>query len=119
VNGTELWKTDGTAAGTVLVKDINATPGRDPSWVLQIQRGVYFRADDGVHGSARKPTAPPPHDDGEGHQYPDRPEGRLTSTVPSLPASPSSTAHFISAPTTACTASSSGKPTAPPRARCR
>ena len=24
VNGTELWKSDGTAAGTVMVKDINA-----------------------------------------------------------------------------------------------
>src|SRR5262249_45599516 len=29
VNGTELWKSDGTAAGTVLVKDIN--PGRSGS----------------------------------------------------------------------------------------
>ena len=27
VSGAELWKTDGTEAGTVLVKDIN--PGRD------------------------------------------------------------------------------------------
>src|SRR5689334_6400915 len=33
-NGTELWKTDGTAAGTVLVKDINtstATASSNPS----------------------------------------------------------------------------------------
>ena len=30
-NGTELWKSDGTAAGTVLVKDINPGGGRlDP-----------------------------------------------------------------------------------------
>ena len=29
INGTELWKSDGTAAGTVLVKDIN--PGSDGS----------------------------------------------------------------------------------------
>ena len=27
-NGTELWKSDGTAAGTVLVKDINPGSGR-------------------------------------------------------------------------------------------
>ncbi len=51
IHGTELWKTDGTAAGTVLVKDI--CPGDCASFPQQLTvwNGVlYFGADDGVHG---------------------------------------------------------------------
>jgi ELWxxDGT repeat protein len=51
VHGRELWKTDGTAAGTVLVKDIY--PGArssDIDWMVAASVGVYFVADDGVHG---------------------------------------------------------------------
>src|SRR3954452_17462882 len=47
VHGTELFATDGTAAGTRLVKDIN--PGRDSSSLLYLTTldGVmYFSADD-------------------------------------------------------------------------
>ena len=29
-NGTELWKSDGTASGTVMVKDINSGGSSDP-----------------------------------------------------------------------------------------
>ena len=51
-HGRELWKSDGTNAGTVLVKDI--TPGADRSsnpYQLTAGNGkVYFTADDGVHG---------------------------------------------------------------------
>jgi ELWxxDGT repeat protein len=50
-NGYELWKSDGTAAGTVLVKDIY--PGGDSSWPSSLTEAgghVFFTADDGVHG---------------------------------------------------------------------
>ncbi|MBV9961069.1 MAG: T9SS type A sorting domain-containing protein [Parafilimonas sp.] len=51
-NGTELWKSDGTAAGTVMVKDIY--PGTTGSWPIHLTpvgSKVYFTADD---GSGRK-----------------------------------------------------------------
>ncbi|NCS52900.1 hypothetical protein GQR42_06985 [Microcystis aeruginosa FD4] len=35
VNGVELWKSDGTAAGTVLVKDIEpGSSGSNPSYMV-------------------------------------------------------------------------------------
>src|SRR5262249_54875273 len=49
--GTELWKTDGTAAGTVKVKEIY--PGFYGANLsgLTISNGVlFFSADDGIHG---------------------------------------------------------------------
>jgi ELWxxDGT repeat protein len=51
-HGAELWKSDGTAAGTVLVKDIN--PGSSGSYpaVLTLSGGhLFFAADDGTHGT--------------------------------------------------------------------
>lgn len=50
--GFELWKTDGMAAGTALVKDINPTPGASssPRQFAVIRDEVFFLADDGVHG---------------------------------------------------------------------
>jgi ELWxxDGT repeat protein len=59
-HGTEIWKTDGTAAGTVLIKDIN--PGTGSSTTLDIfgfsfplllgfhtfNNRVYFNASDGT-----------------------------------------------------------------------
>jgi ELWxxDGT repeat protein len=50
-SGEELWKTDGTTAGTVLVADIN--PGVGNSGLIMgaaIGGFVYFAANDGVHG---------------------------------------------------------------------
>lgn len=47
VNGQELWMTDGTAAGTVLVKDIN--PGvnsSSPQWMTRLGSLVLFSAFD-------------------------------------------------------------------------
>lgn len=49
--GTELWRTDGTKAGTKMVKDI--LPGHlasDPTHFTLVGSTLYFVADDGVHG---------------------------------------------------------------------
>ncbi|MES2788344.1 MAG: ELWxxDGT repeat protein [Planctomycetota bacterium] len=54
-HGQELWKTDGTALGTVLVKDIHPTSGiysgSYPSNFTNVGGVLYFTADDGVHGT--------------------------------------------------------------------
>ncbi len=50
-NGKELWKTDGTTSGTVMVKDINPGPDGSDITELQVNNGyLYFNANDGVHG---------------------------------------------------------------------
>src|SRR5262249_56515306 len=57
VNGTELWKSDGTAAGTVLVKDIR--PGNSPYGfplsssprnLTAVGDELFFSANDGISG---------------------------------------------------------------------
>ena len=51
VNGSELWKSDGTAAGTVLVKDIS--PGArssSPASLTAVGNTLYFKANDGLNG---------------------------------------------------------------------
>src|SRR5580704_11931564 len=51
VDGVELWKSDGTAAGTVMVKDID--PGSDgsfPNSLTNVNGTLYFSADDGTDG---------------------------------------------------------------------
>jgi ELWxxDGT repeat protein len=62
VHGLELWRSDGTTAGTALVKDIFPgsrgslvnTQGSDSNstmWLNTVSGGaMYFLADDGVHG---------------------------------------------------------------------
>jgi ELWxxDGT repeat protein len=50
-HGHELWKSDGTEAGTVLVKDI--LPGSWYSWpgnLTNVNGALFFTADDGAHG---------------------------------------------------------------------
>jgi ELWxxDGT repeat protein len=57
IHGTELWRSDGTEAGTALVKDI--APGMASSFVRIVEGSamtefhglLYFVADDGVHGA--------------------------------------------------------------------
>jgi ELWxxDGT repeat protein len=50
-NGRELWKTDGTTAGTVLVKNIYPGGGDgSPAWLTEADSLVFFVANDGVHG---------------------------------------------------------------------
>ncbi|BBO34408.1 ELWxxDGT repeat protein [Lacipirellula parvula] len=55
VTGVELWTSDGTAAGTTLVRNIFADSGATPSSANPLQLTnyngeLYFTADDGVHG---------------------------------------------------------------------
>ena len=48
--GYELWVSDGSAAGTYLVNDIN--PGSDDSWpgnFTDVDGRLFFTADDGVN----------------------------------------------------------------------
>ncbi|HEX3737024.1 MAG TPA: ELWxxDGT repeat protein, partial [Solirubrobacterales bacterium] len=51
-HGYELWKTDGTEAGTELVKDINPGAGNGyPGNFTVLDGKLYFSADDGAHGT--------------------------------------------------------------------
>lgn len=51
IQGTELWKTDGSAAGTILLKDINTGAADSNPTKFSVVNGVlYFKADDGVNG---------------------------------------------------------------------
>ena len=55
VHGEELWKTDGTTAGTVLVKDINpaGSGGRyqyGPTNLTAVGNTLFFSDNDGKHG---------------------------------------------------------------------
>jgi ELWxxDGT repeat protein len=52
IHGTELWKSNGTKAGTALVKDINrfGHHSADPSGLTAVSGKVYFMANDGAHG---------------------------------------------------------------------
>ncbi|HEX2971759.1 MAG TPA: ELWxxDGT repeat protein [Tepidisphaeraceae bacterium] len=55
VHGTELWKTDGTRAGTELVKDIlpgsaSAFPPNANQDQAVLDGKLFFSADDGIHG---------------------------------------------------------------------
>jgi ELWxxDGT repeat protein len=50
-SGSELWKSDGTEAGTVLVKDINPDPtAAGPDSLIHVNGTLFFSANDGVSG---------------------------------------------------------------------
>lgn len=50
-NGTELWKSDGTAEGTVIVKDIRSGSGSSSPYSLtRVGNTIFFIADDGING---------------------------------------------------------------------
>ena len=50
--GYELWKSDGTSAGTVLVEDIYPGPtGSNPSALINVGGTLFFSANDGTAGT--------------------------------------------------------------------
>ncbi len=50
-DGIELWKSDGTDNGTVLVKDINPSIGSsNPSYITYVDGAIFFVANDGIAG---------------------------------------------------------------------
>ncbi len=57
IHGIELWKSDGTEAGTLLVKDIRPGSsygypvGSNPGQLTKVQGTLFFTANDGVHGT--------------------------------------------------------------------
>jgi ELWxxDGT repeat protein len=51
VHGAELWTSDGAAAGTAIVKDIDpGSTGSFPFNLTNVEGTLYFTADDGAHG---------------------------------------------------------------------
>jgi ELWxxDGT repeat protein len=51
IHGRELWRSDGTAAGTQLVLDINpGSAGSDPAYLTNVNGALFFTADDGTNG---------------------------------------------------------------------
>src|SRR5439155_8769669 len=50
-SGPELWKSDGTADGTVLVKDIRGgAVGSSQYYLTNVDGTLFFQANDGAHG---------------------------------------------------------------------
>ena len=50
-HGDELWKSDGTSSGTVLVSDIDpGTVSSHPRNLTVVGNTVFFAANDGTHG---------------------------------------------------------------------
>jgi len=49
-HGNELWKSDGTTAGTVLVKDIDPTFSSSPQNLTNVNGALFFTANDGIRG---------------------------------------------------------------------
>ena len=50
INGVELWKSDGTASGTVMVKDIASGMSSSPTHLTAVGNTLFFTAHDGTHG---------------------------------------------------------------------
>ena len=66
----ELWKTDGTASGTVMVKDIwSGSSGGGPTMTTAVGNTLYFQARDGTHGGElwKSDGTDLRHGDGQGY----------------------------------------------------
>ena len=50
IHGKELWITDGTENGTIMVKDINPDGDSKPSQLTYLENTLYFSAKNGTHG---------------------------------------------------------------------
>jgi ELWxxDGT repeat protein len=63
VHGLELWKSDGTARGTIPVKDVDPGPGgSDPQPLAAVNGTLFFATFDGAHGWAIWKTTPRIHE---------------------------------------------------------
>src|SRR5438034_2090989 len=88
MHGGELWETDGSAAGTRLVKDIKPIGSSDPFGFTNFAGRLFFSADDGTHGGepprpdAAAAVAKLVHDGGAGSG--DSGPGGLTSAAGKL-----------------------------------
>ena len=49
-NGLELWKSDGTNAGTIMVKDINLSSSSGPKNLTNVNGTLFFTANNGING---------------------------------------------------------------------
>ena len=50
VNGHEIWKSDGTTAGTVMVSDFSGNPSNYPVGLTNVNGTLFFSFNDGVRG---------------------------------------------------------------------
>ena len=52
-HGYELWKSDGTMTGTMIISDINPGPGDSFSsfWLPKVNNILFFGADNGSNGA--------------------------------------------------------------------
>jgi ELWxxDGT repeat protein len=50
ISGVELWRSDGTVAGTGIVKDIHPTGPSSPNNLAALGSTLYFSANDGALG---------------------------------------------------------------------
>jgi len=50
-HGRELWKSDGTEAGTIMVKDIHPSGNSNPSGMFVFKNKLFFSANNGTNGN--------------------------------------------------------------------
>ena len=50
INGNELWQSDGTIAGTKIVKNISAAASSNPANLISVNNTLYFTASDATSG---------------------------------------------------------------------
>ena len=72
-NGIELWKSDGTASGTVMVKDIyGGSSDSSPLYLTAVGNTLYFQANDGTNGDELWKSDGTAFWHGDGQGYPQR-----------------------------------------------
>jgi ELWxxDGT repeat protein len=88
-SGRELWRSDGTPSGTMLLADILPGPsGSSPSGLLRVGGFVYFGADDGAHGREMWRTDATSAGTGAVHVEPGTERQRGQHDVPSVRTGP-------------------------------
>ena len=49
-HGRELWESNGSAAGTFMVKEFNLSADAYPTFLTNVNGTLFFQANDGAHG---------------------------------------------------------------------